>query len=137
MIIFQLHWIFIFAATLSISCFQSNLVEKAKGDTVVAVINGNDVTVKDLKSEVNVSMRQFRSNGLSDHTPEEKLLLKTNGLNKIIQSIILNTEVTSNGIFLTRNEYRDAFQKITNGYQENNFSEYLKVFVWNQTLFLN
>ena len=127
MIIFRLHWTLIFAATLSISCFQSNLVEKAKGDTVVAVINGNDVTVKDLKSEVNVSMRQFRSNGLSDHTPEEKLLLKTNGLNKIIQNIILNTEVTSSGIFLTRNEYRDALKEAKKEYQKGSFVKSLEM----------
>ena len=77
LIIFLTHWFLIITTSLFLACSQTNFVENVKDDAVVAVINGNDIAVKDLKNEINLLMRQFRIKNLNDLTQEEKLILKT------------------------------------------------------------
>lgn len=111
----------------TMACSRAVLVEGVKEDTVVAIVNDADITVKELRSEVRLLMKQFRVKDLSDITLEEKLLLKTRGLNKIIKKIILRQEINKNRISLTRNEYKDSLNKIKAEYGGNSFNEYLAV----------
>jgi len=124
---FRHHWFLVATIFLFISCSRADLVEGIKGDTVVAVINGEDITVKELRNEINLLLRQFRIKDLDSLTPEEKLILKTNGLNRIIQNILLNMEVVSSRVFLARNEYKDAVNAIKVEYQGDSFAKYLEV----------
>ena len=112
---------------LLLACSQSNLVESVKDDAVVAVINSNEITINDLRNEMNLLMRQFRVTDLNELTREEKLILKTNGLNRIIHNILLNMEVDSNRIFLTPKEYNDALNKAKSEYGGGSFAKYLDV----------
>ena len=120
-------WFIVVVIFLYMGCSGRGLSESVNDDSVVAVINESDITVKELRIEIKQLMRQFRVKNLKEITKEEKILLKTNALNRIIQGLLLKKEAKSNRIFISRNEYRDAFQNVTNGYQENTFSEYLKV----------
>ena len=127
LIIFQPCGVFMATLFLLTACTRSNLIENVKDDAVVAVINGNDVAVKELRNEMNLLMRQFRVRDLNELTLEEKLILKTNGLNRIIHNVLLNIEADSNRISLTQNEYKDALDEVRREYHGDSFTQYLEL----------
>ena len=53
-------WFIVLVIFLSIGCSGRSLSDSVKDNIVVAVINGSDVTVKELRSEIKQLMRHFR-----------------------------------------------------------------------------
>ena len=102
---------------LFFACSRSSSVEEVSGSTVVAVINGNDITVDELKDEIQVLIKQFRIKNKKDITPEEKIVLKTEGLNRAIRNNLLIVEAASNHVSLSMEEYDKALNNIKSGYQ--------------------
>ena len=62
---------------LYLACSGSEKIVVISSDTVVAEVNGKDITVEKLRDEIRLLMRQFRVVSKNDLTYEEKILLKT------------------------------------------------------------
>jgi len=127
LISYKPRWFFVSATLLILACSQGNLVETIRDDTVVAEINGDTITGKELRDEVNLLMKQFRVNDLEDLSEEEKHVLKINGLNRIIKNILLNMEAVHSRVVVTRKEYKNALNAVKNEYQGDSFNKYLEV----------
>ena len=115
-------FVFIFSA-----CSNLDEVVVVSADTVVAEVNGVDITVDKLRNEIQFLIKQFRVTNKNSLSKEEKLLLKVKGLNRAIRNDLLLTEVRSSGISLTPDEYEVAARRIESGYKEDSFWEYLKI----------
>ncbi len=112
---------------LFLACSRPNSVESISDHTVVAVVDGSEITAEVLRGEMEVLLRQFRVKDESDMTLEEKLILKTKGLNRIIQSIILDKEAALAKVYISKDEYDEAFNEVKSGYLEDSFAKFLKV----------
>jgi len=108
------------------ACSGSETVVEVSSDAVVAEVNGSNITVDKLRDEIQLLMKQFRVANKNALTEEEKLILKTKGLNRIIRNNLLVMEASSRGISLTRDEYEVAFGKAKSGYEGDSFREFLK-----------
>ena len=111
---------------LYIACSGSEKVVEVSNDAVVAEVNGSNITVDKLHDEIQLLMKQFRVANKNALTEEEKLILKTKGLNRIIRNNLLLMEASSSGISLTRDEYEVAFGEAKSGYEGDSFREFLK-----------
>ena len=111
---------------LYIACSGSENDVEVSNDAVVAEVNGSNITVDKLHDEIQLLMKQFRVANKNALTEEEKLILKTKGLNRIIRNSLLVMEASSRGISLTRDEYEVAFVKAKSGYGGDSFREFLK-----------
>jgi len=111
---------------LYIACSGSEKVVEVSNDAVVAEVNGGKITVDKLHDEIQLLMKQFRVANKNALTEEEKLILKTKGLNRIIRNNLLVMEASSRGISLTRDEYEVAFGEAKSGYEGDSFREFLK-----------
>jgi len=109
-----------------IACNGSEKVVAAPNDAVVAEVNGSNITAGKLHDEIQLLIKQFRVSNINALTKEEKLILKTKGLNRIIRNNLLVMEARSSGISLTRDEYEVAFGDAKNGYEGDSFQEFLK-----------
>ena len=109
-----------------IACSGSEEVVYVSNKAVVAEVNGSNITVDKLLDEIRLLMRQFRVANKNALTEEEKLILKTKGLNRIIRNNLLIMEANSSGISLTRDEYEVAFSEAKSGYEGDSFLEFLK-----------
>ena len=115
-------FIFIFSA-----CSNLDEVVVVSADTVVAEVNGVDITVDKLRNEIQFLIKQFRVTNKNSLSKEEKLLLKVKGLNRAIRNDLLLMEARSIGVSLTGDEYEVAKRAIVSSYKEDSFWEYLKV----------
>ena len=111
---------------LYIACSGSGKVLVVPKDAVVAEVNGSNITVDKLHDEIQLLMKQFRVANKNALTEEEKLILKTKGLNRIIRNNLLVMEASSSGISLTRDEYEVAFGEAKSGYEGDSFRDFLK-----------
>ena len=111
---------------LYIACSGSENDVEVSNDAVVAEVNGSNITVDKLHDEIQLLMKQFRVANKNALTEEEKLILKTKGLNRIIRNNLLVMEASSSGISLTRDEYEVAFGEAKSGYEGDSFREFLK-----------
>ena len=111
---------------LYIACSGSEKVVDVSSDAVVAEVNGSNVTVDKLRDEIRLLMKQFRVANKNTLTEEEKLLIKTKGLNRIILNNLLVMEAILSGIFLTPKEYAVALGEAKSGYEGDSFREFLK-----------
>ena len=109
-----------------IACSGSKEVVDFSNEAVVAEVNGSNITVDKLREEIRLLMKQFRVDNKNVLTEEEKLVLKTKGLNRIIRNNLLVMEASSIGISLTREEYEVAFGEARSGYEGDSFREFLK-----------
>lgn len=121
------HYFFIGIIFMFLACSKPNSMENISNQAVVAVVNGSEITTEKLRNEMNILLRQFRVQDKDGMTPEEKFILKTNGLNRIIKNILLENEVVSNRISLAPGEYEEAIDQVKNGYPENSFYKFLQV----------
>ena len=124
--VFLMRSFFISFIFLYIACSGSGKVLVVPKDAVVAEVNGSNITVDKLHDEIQLLMQQFRVANKNALTEEEKLLLKTKGLNRIIRNNLLVREASSSGISLTRDEYEVAFGEAKSGYEGDSFREFLK-----------
>jgi parvulin-like peptidyl-prolyl isomerase len=124
--VFLMRSFFILFIFLYIACTGSEKVVDASNDAVVAEVNGINITVDKLRDETQLLMKQFRVANKNALTEEEKILLKTKGLNRIIRNNLLIMEASSSGISLTRDEYEVAFSEAKSGYEGDSFREYLQ-----------
>lgn len=111
---------------LYIACSGSENDVEVSNDAVVAEVNGSNITVDKLHDEIQLLMKQFRVANKNALTEEEKLMLKTKGLNRIIRNNLLVMEASSSGISLTRDEYEVAFGEAKSGYEGDSFRDFLK-----------
>ena len=124
--VFLMRSFFISFIFLYIACSGSGKVLVVPKDAVVAEVNGSNITVDKLHDEIQLLMKQFRVANKNALTKEEKLLLITKGLSRIIRNNLLLMEASLSGISLTREEYEVAFGDAKNGYEEDSFHEFLK-----------
>ena len=124
--VFLMRSFFILFIFLYIACSGSEKVAGVSNDAVVAEVNGSNITVDKLRDEIQFLMKQFRVANKNALTEEEKLILKTKGLNRIIRNNLLVMEASSSGISLTRDEYEVAFGEAKSGYEGDSFREFLK-----------
>jgi len=124
--VFLMRSFFIVFIFLCIACFGSEKVVDVSNDAVVAEVNGSNITVDKLRDEIRLLMKQFRVANKNTLTEEEKLILKTKGLNRIIRDNLLVMEASLSGISLTRNEYAVALGEAKSGYEGDSFREFLK-----------
>ena len=117
---------FILFIFLYLACSDSERVVVVSNDAVVAEVNGANITVDKLRDETQLLMKQFRVANKNALTAEEKLILKTKGLNRIIRNNLLIMEASSSGISLTRDEYEVAFGGAKSGYEGDSFQKFLK-----------
>ena len=115
--------VFIF---LYIACSGSEEAIDISNDAVVAVVNDLNITVDELRDEIRFLMKQFRIVNKNALTEEEKILLKTKGLNQVIRNSLLSMEARSSGVFLTREEYEVASGVAKSGYEGASFELFLK-----------
>ena len=111
---------------LYIACSDSEKVVAVSNDAVVAEVNGSNITVDKLHDEIQLLMKQFHVVNKNALTEEEKLIIKTKGLNRIIRNNLLVREASSSGISLTRDEYEVAFGEAKSGYEGDSFRAFLK-----------
>jgi parvulin-like peptidyl-prolyl isomerase len=118
--------LFVWLVFFSTAC--SVFVEEVEipNDAVIAVVNGNEITVGSHRNEIKFLMRQYRVTKRNSLTPEEKLVLKIKGLNRIIRNNLLIQEANSIKISLSRDEFEIAIFKAKNGYEGDSFEEFLK-----------
>ena len=102
--VFLMRSFFILFIFLHIACSGSEKLVEVSNEAVVAEVNGNNITVDKLRDEIQLLMKQFRVANKNALTEEEKLILKTKGLNRIIRNNLLVMEARSSGISLTRDE---------------------------------
>tara|TARA_Y100000780_G_scaffold196045_1_gene185855 strand:+ start:23 stop:424 length:402 start_codon:yes stop_codon:yes gene_type:complete len=107
--VFLMRSFFIPFIFLYIACSGSEKVVEVSNDAVVAEVNGSNITVDKLHDEIQLLMKQFRVANKNALTKEEKLLLITKGLSRIIRNNLLLMEASLSGISLTREEYEVAF----------------------------
>ena len=124
--VFLMRSFFISFIFLYIACSGSGKVLVVPKDAVVAEVNGSNITVDKLHDEIQLLMKQFRVANKNALTKEEKLLLITKGLSRIIRNNLLVMEASLSGISLTREEYEVAFGDAKNGYEGDSFQEFLK-----------
>ncbi|MCL0046044.1 peptidylprolyl isomerase [Nitrospinaceae bacterium] len=124
--VFLMRSFFILFIVLHIACSGSEKLVEVSNEAVVAEVNGSNITVDKLRDEIQLLMKQFRVANKNALTEEEKLLLKTKGLNRIIRNILLVMEASSSGISLTQDEYEVAFGEAKSGYEGDSFREFLK-----------
>ena len=124
--VFLVRSFFILFVFIYIACSGSKEVVVVSNEAVVAEVNGSNITVDKLRDEIQLLMKQFRVANKNALTEEEKLILKTKGLNRIIRNNLLVMEASSNGISLTRDEYEVAFGEARSGYEGDSFREFLK-----------
>jgi len=117
---------FILFSFLWIACSDSERDEVVSGEAVVAEVDGETITVEKLRNETKLLMKQFRVVNKNSLTEEEKLILITKGLNRIIRNNLIIKEATSSGISLTREEYEVAFAVAKSGYEGDSFQKVLK-----------
>ena len=124
--VFLMRSFFISFIFLYIACSGSEDDVEVSNDAVVAEVNGSNITVDKLHDEIQLLMKQFRVANKNALTEEEKLILKTKGLNRIIRNNLLIMEASSSGISLTEDEYEVAFGQAKSGYEGDSFRELLK-----------
>ena len=121
-----MRFFFISFFFLYIACSDSEKVVAVSNSTVVAEVNGSNITVNRLRDEIQLLMKQFRVANKNTLTEEEKIIIKTKGLNQIIRNRLLVMEATSSGISLTQDEYEVAFGVAKSGYEGDSFRDFLK-----------
>ena len=124
--VFLMRSFFISFIFLHIACSGSENVVEFSNNAVVAEVNGSKITVDKLHDEIQLLMKQFRVTNKNTLTEEEKLILKTKGLNRIIRNNLLIMEASLSGISLSRDEYEVAFGEAKSGYEGDSFREFLK-----------
>ena len=124
--VFLMRSFFISFIFLYIACSGSENNVEVSNDAVVAEVNGSNITVDKLHDEIQLLMKQFHVVNKNALTEEEKLIIKTKGLNRIIRNNLLVREASSSGISLTRDEYEVAFGEAKSGYEGDSFQEFLR-----------
>jgi peptidyl-prolyl cis-trans isomerase C len=126
LIFFLKNSLFIWLVFFSTAC--SFLVEEVdiSSDAIIAVVNGDEITVDSHRNEIKFLMRQYRVTKRDSLTAEEMLVLKIKGLNRLIRNKLLIQEANSKKIFLDQNEFENAILEAKNGYEGNSFEEFLK-----------
>ena len=124
--VFLKRSLFCLFVCLYIACSGSEKNAVISNDTVVAEVNGKDITVEKLRDEIKLLMRQFRVVNKNEISDEEKIILKTKGLSRIIRNNLLTMEVDSSGVSLPRGEYEIALGDAKSGYQGDSFLDFLR-----------
>lgn len=92
---------------------------------VVARINGEKLTVKQIREGIVTRKKQFRVRKNKELGEEEMLFLKTESLNELILGILLQQEAKKNKVTVSPDELNHELAQIKSGYQDGDFAKTL------------
>ncbi len=124
----KIIYILVFTSLLLFGC--GDMVEtnhKTVDTDVVARINGEQLTVKQIRKGILTRKKQFRVRRDRKLTPEEMLFLKTESLNELVLDILLQQEVKKNKLTVSANELSQELAQIKSGYLEGDFAKTLEM----------
>jgi len=118
----------ILSSLLLFGCDDMVKSDHKPADTdVVATVNGENLTVKQIHKGILTRKKQFRVGKNKELKPEEMLYLKTESLNELILDILLQQEAKSNKVTVSPDELDQELAMIKSGYQEGDFAKTLEL----------
>lgn len=108
----------------------SDMISSGKGasdDAVVALVNQEEILVKEVKRGIDSRKKQFRIGKMDELKPEENLWLRMESLNEAIRNKLLQQEAKNNNIFVTRKELEEGIKETKSGYPEDSFAKILEI----------
>ena len=109
-----------------ISCSNgSSSSEELHGNDAIVIINHEEISLEQFKTEFKLQKKKFRVHGSKETTSEEMAWLKNRVLEQIIHNSLLSQEVKRNGIGVSQEELNEALLKTKSGYSEDSFQKQL------------
>lgn len=122
-----LFYLYFFLAGLLAGCGSSEVDEEDIGSDEVAIVNKEVITREDFKNELKWSKRKYRVEKNDSLEPNQKVWLKANILNELIQESLLRQEAIRQGITVTSGEFEKYLDQSKEGYKENTFQRALDI----------
>lgn len=122
-----LFYLYFFLAGLLAGCGSSEVDEEDTGSDEVAIVNKEVITREDFKNELKWSKRKYRVEKNDSLEPNQKVWLKANILNELIQESLLRQEAIRQGITVTSGEFEKYLDQSKEGYKENTFQRALDI----------
>ncbi len=108
-------------------CNSTESHEDVSGSDVVAIVNNEPITRKEIKEELKLAKRKYRIRK-NDVLPREQwMLLKTNSLNELIKQALLLQEAERQGIKVSRQEFMIYLEMSQEGYDKESFQRSLEI----------
>ena len=95
------------------------------GDTVIAVVNNEEVSLDSFRAELKAQKKKFRVQGTGEITPEELIWLKNRAVEQVVQRSLFVQEGKKNNIEVSQNELDEELLKIAAGYPEDSLKKQL------------
>jgi parvulin-like peptidyl-prolyl isomerase len=109
-----------------ISCSNASSPDEFDDNSVIAVINKEEISLDRLRKELKVHKKKFRVQGTGESSPEELLWLKNRTLEQIVQNTLFRQEAKENDIEISQEELSEAILKTEVGYAEDSFNKQLE-----------
>jgi hypothetical protein len=90
---------------LLIGCGSSEVEDVENGSDEVAIVNKEVITREDFQNELKWSKRKYRVEKSETLEPKQKVWMKTNILNELIQESLLRQEAVRQGIKVSSGEF--------------------------------
>jgi parvulin-like peptidyl-prolyl isomerase len=119
--------LFIFLTALFIGCGSNETAEEENRDDVVAIVNKETITREDFKNELKWSKRKYRVKKNDLLEPNQKVWLKSNILNELIQESLLRQEAVRQDVKVSSGEFEKYLDQSKEGYKENTFQQALDI----------
>jgi peptidyl-prolyl cis-trans isomerase C len=116
-----------FLSYFFIGCGSSETEEAENGADVVAIVNKEIITREDFQNEMKWSKRKYRVEKGDSLDPSQKVWLKTNILNELIQENLLRQEAVLQGVKVSSGEFEKYLDQSKEGYKENTFQRALDI----------
>lgn len=124
--ILRLYLIFFISQWL-MGCDSSEVEEVENGADEVAIVNKEVITREDFQSELKWSKRKYRVEKNDTLEPNQKVWMKTNILNELIQESLLRQEAIRQGVKVSSGEFEKYLDQSKEGYKENAFQRALDI----------
>lgn len=108
-------------------CNSTESEEDVSGSDVVAIVNNEPITRKEIKDELKLAKRKYRIQKNDVLPPEQWILLKTNSLNELIKQALLLQEAERQGIKVSRQEFMTYLEMSQEGYDKESFQRSLEI----------
>jgi parvulin-like peptidyl-prolyl isomerase len=109
-----------------ISCSNSSSFGQLDDNTVIAVVNNEEILLDRFKRELKVHERKFSVYGSGESVPEELLWLKNRTMEQIVQKTLFRQEAKKNNIKISHEELSEALMKTEVGYAEDSLNNQLE-----------
>jgi peptidyl-prolyl cis-trans isomerase C/foldase protein PrsA len=124
--IFQLCLIFSLSSLL-VGCGSSENEEAENGADVVAIVNKEVITREDFENELKWSKRKYRVEKNDTLEANQKIWLKSNILNELIQESLLHQEAIRQDVRVSSGEFEKYLDQAKEGYKESTFQRALDI----------